>query len=361
MKTKIYKVLSIVLTLAVVLSTCLCAVGTVAAAQDVTYYLSVDGSDSNAGTPDAPLKTLAGALTKALADATAGGYNSPENLVNFKLMDVYNAKNEKLIDCSGINDIDYDFTLNISSNDGKAALNFAVTTLNDSRFNGPVVFDNVYFNIGSSSKYTEFYVCGNDATFTNTEFWTGSKPDLFNTAGCAGKTTVTYDKAQKVVYNDSGKKAWTGFIIGGCQGTVYNENFTLVYNAPNVAQRISLGATTNGYGITFNKQLNLDIKDSLGINFIESKNGVSFGENASLQILNASGTPVDTSALKSKLIATPTYILNNNTGIADLLSFTETSGTFATDTEKYDVIATDADGKEYNAENGLLTVPAGEY
>ena len=68
MKTKIYKLLSIMLTLAVILSTCLCAVGTTAA-QEVTYYLSVDGSDTNTGSTAAPLKTLAGALTKALADA----------------------------------------------------------------------------------------------------------------------------------------------------------------------------------------------------------------------------------------------------------------------------------------------------
>ena len=255
MKTKIYKVLSIVLTLAVVLSTCLCAVGTVAAAQEVTYYLSVDGSDSNAGTPDAPLKTLAGALTKALADATAGGYNSPENLVNFKFMDVYNAKNEKLIDASGTASIDYDFTLKVTPVEGKAALNVAVASYNTTYLNGPTIFENIYFNIGSTSKYSELYACGNDVTYgEGCEFWvSGSKPDIFNTAGCAGKTTVTYDKAQKVVYNDSSKRAWSAYVIGGCEGAVYNNNFTLEYNAPNVLQKVMVGATTNGYGVTFNK------------------------------------------------------------------------------------------------------------
>ena len=69
MKTKIYKVLSVMLTLAVVLSACFCVTGIVSASTVKTYYVasaSDGGASSNDGlTAVTPLLSVNEAITKA--------------------------------------------------------------------------------------------------------------------------------------------------------------------------------------------------------------------------------------------------------------------------------------------------------
>ena len=62
MKNKIFKALSVLLTLAVILTTCVCAVGTASAAQAV-FFVSATGSDENAGTTE---QTAVATLGKAV-------------------------------------------------------------------------------------------------------------------------------------------------------------------------------------------------------------------------------------------------------------------------------------------------------
>ena len=275
--------------------------------------------------------------------------------------EAYNNNDANLFTIGDVSEIDFNFNVHVSSYGGKAILGNPVSGGNVADFKGPITFENIIFNLGSASRWTELYFNGNNVTFgDNMEYYGPHKLSILHTAGATG-TTTEYNSPQKIVFNDPGKNTWSGYVIGGAESAVYNSAVTLSYNAPNIEQTIGLGATKNNCNVTFNNLLNLEINGTKGLTLSESKSGVTFGENAAMQIINASGSTVNYSAIESKLANVPVYVITNKTGIENLITFTETAGTFAVDTKKYNVIATPATGDSITAADGKLVLPAGEY
>ncbi len=366
MKNKICKLLSIMLAIAVTLSCCVIGLTTLATDEvKATYYLSANSNaQTRDGTTNAPFKTVEEALIYAVKAAETGGYNSPENTVNFKLLDTYANNDGNIVYWGdGLKNVSWKFTLNVSSNTSGAAVG-QTNYVEHTYFNGPIVFENVNINVASSSYQYSVYLCGSDVTIaSDVDIWGVKYARLYtSTYDYVNKKIPVYTEAQTLNYNYSGTNVWPYFVIGGRVEATYDNDFNLNYNNPNTAQTISLGGTfAANYVATFNKNLNLNFLASKGITLEETVGGVKFGENAAVQIINSTGNTVDYSALEADFATVDTYVFTNNTGIKDLIAFTDKAGEYAVDTLKYNVIATAADGTEFPAKDGKLAVEPGKY
>ncbi|MBR4099706.1 MAG: hypothetical protein IKK55_01810 [Clostridia bacterium] len=364
MKNKIYKLLSIIVAFAVALSCCVIGLTTSANEAKATYYLSANSTATERdGTTNAPFKTLEEALKYAVEKADAGAYNSPENTVDFKLLDTYSTDSDIVYWGDGLKNISWKFTLNVSSNTSGAAIG-QNPYVEHTYFNGPIVFENININVASSNYPYSVYLCGSNVTIaSDVDIWGAKYAPLYTaTYGYVNGKIPVYTEAQTFNFNYSGTNVWPRFVIGGRVEATYDNDFILNYNNPNTAQTISLGGTfAADYIATFNKNLNLNFAASKGIALNKTVGGVKFGANAAVQIINSTGNTVDYTALEADFATVPTFVLTNNTGNKDLITFTDKAGEFAVDTSKYNVTATSADGKTYTAEDNILKVPAGEY
>ena len=140
MKQKIYKLASILLTLALVLSTCVCVIGTASAATEATYYVSPEGVDTADGlTVATPVPTVDKAVNLALAAGCVKG-----DTVYVKVIHVPDKVNVWTTDSS--NKITaHEFTLDVSSYADKAQISDGAQT----HFNGPTNLSNIKFGWGN--------------------------------------------------------------------------------------------------------------------------------------------------------------------------------------------------------------------
>ena len=110
MKNKIYKLISILLTVAIVFSTCVCAFGTVFATEEnsnktVVYYVSSDGNDEIKDPENASFKTINGAVIYAKYTAALDSVGNTvivkvkneNDTVNWAEGEIVDAHNFKLI------------------------------------------------------------------------------------------------------------------------------------------------------------------------------------------------------------------------------------------------------------------------
>ncbi len=333
----------------------------------VYYYISNDSnaSDSNAGSKEAPFKTIAGAITAAVAAANEGEYNSVENTVYLKILNKYEDASD-IINYGAIQNLTYNFTLNISSENEKACFGLVQNETNThGYFGGPTVIENVNIRVAYGNYYYKLFANGNNLTIGSNVDFIGMNIGTFITGKNINSSNTVLNNPLTIEYNYSGTSKWKQFSIGCAYGTTYNQNFTLIYNSPNNTETIYLAPADLTYsnGTNFKAGLNLDFRGSKGIILGNSTSGtgVTFGTESTVQIINSTGNTVDYSAVKDTF-PSATWIITNNTDVEDLLTFTETAGTYEVKND-YNVIATPVSGGEaIPSKNGVLRLTtAGEY
>lgn len=361
MKNKIFKCLCAVMAIAIILSCCSVNFVTYAnteisyndSIKEICYYISANASLNGDGSETSPFKTVGEALENAVKKADEGNYNTSESTVYFKVLD------ETPVIYSDISGIEFNFNLNISSNTSGAILGHSSKVNVD--ICGPITLENVDLQM---LKEDEIYLNGND--FTIGDNANVVLPDLSPASACtyfsigAGATAKILSDPVNVKYADKGQKNITYFSLGGAASTTYNADLNLTFDAPHY-QKIRFGTVSSGTAY-YNKNINLDFRQSNGIDLETGNIRYEFGKDAALQIINSTCDRLDfEEKLKTALANVPVYIINNNTGIKDVVTFTDTKGKFKVDAEKYQVIAIAQDGTRYEVQNGELIVPAGEY
>ncbi len=313
------------------------------------YYVSPDGSDSADGlTADTPLKTVDAAITKAKAD----GFGA-DDTVYIKVINVDGKTNAwKNNDSTKVALSEHLFTLNISSDADKATI--ANSTGVD--FKGPIVFENINItNTGSGEVRLNFN--GNNSKF-------GENVTV------SGYNILMADHTAGDIYNNINLE-----FIGGTTNKLvtlggYYKNFTMhgdinVVVDNNIATSFEIGDRGRG-APTYNRNINFNIKNSSGITLTCGPTYQKFGTNAAIQIINSA--EIDTADMKTYLAArvttegaaVPYYIINNQTGAKEAISFTETAGKYKVnlDTERFTL---KVDGADAVIESGFITLSSGEH
>ena len=365
MKEKICKLLSIVLTVALVISCCTVAFDALAETTYPVYYISPKGSADAAGTFEDPLSSVNSVITKV------GSSYDEDDTVYIKAIKAYGEDGTTEIpnlwddDGGAATIVEHAFKLNISSNDtnqiAQVGNGGAIT------YNGAVEFSNI--KLGWSNSNTVQNLNGNDLTIGEGVSFNGTS---FNTHVAK---SGTHDRDITINFN-------------GAFGENYDKSLYLGgdWNKPNLNGDINLNfnsnnpytiyiATNNGgnYASKFNRNINFNVKKASSLTVAASTvaNGKTyFGENSAVQFINSAGlsTAAWVKAMTdSDRVVPPKYFIINNTYGADVIEFTKTAGKFKInlDPDKYDSISLiSADKtieKELEADGTITVTESGEY
>lgn len=357
MKKKIYKALSILLTMMIVFSACLCVFNTVSAAntynltQAGTYYVE-DGGTGYGDSPDSPLGNIAEALDQAIND----GYTVGDTV---KIMLI--GENVNMGDIPM-----YDYDVEIDSNDPNVKTNIIVngSAISDS-LDGLTTFKNV--TICHEQPYQSVYLRSSNVVFSpSTQFYFGTGTSLTlgtSNGGGAGENV----QGQKVILSAMNAPSDIFLSNWGYASRQYNDVLYFEYNVIGGTTIFHLNADQGGSsnGITaYNKGLNINIKSANSIDF---RNVDDTSYEKGFQIINSSARFLDnTSGELSKVPANKLYIINNISGNSNVIEFTDTVGKYKVnlDNPEHVLIAKNiATGVEttYDGVSGFITLEAGSY
>lgn len=351
MKKKIYKALSILLTLVIVFSACLCVFNTVSAATDETYYVKSGGSDANDGSSK---RKAVQTLNKIIELANAEGLGEGDTVTAMVLdtTDVSWRSDSE----SKLTSHDFKLIVQSESEDGSAIIG----TGGSIHFGGDIEFKNIGVNFGSS--YKAIYANGNNVTFGSGTRFVGSTlmANFFGGANNSNILSVTNEPYSLIC--DMPIKYFS--VTNDFSNVTHNGDINVVYNAGTASPTFSFG-NSNGK-VTYNAALNFVVKSAAAITFSAGKAAdVVFGDAAYMQIVNHTATElgIDGTAL-AKVPADKLWVLNNKLQASDLFEMTTTKGKFKVNTEVYgDVKATSVTNTNtvIEEDNGYLTLPAGVY
>ena len=341
MKKKIYKALSILLTLLIVFSACSCVLGTVSAATK-SYFVSASGNDSNSGASKSnALKTIEGAINLAKTVPLGAGDTLTVKILDDGAINWLSTGNELP---------EHAFKLVITSND-------SIKTVGDGTavvLGGDTEFKNVNVNFGSS--FANLTANGNNVTFTEAAQLAGVDGSYgFNIGNTNVDTTYTDDVS--VVSNIPIKSFGFGNINGN---VIYGGKVDVTYTASAGAPEFSLSASDGT--TTFNNAVNLSIKAATDMTF-SNTDKVAFGANGYMQVINTTAKELAATDFAG-IDTAKLWAINNKLGVASLISSTETMGKFAVDTVNfYNIKATDVTDTNNVVEpvEGFLTLTAGVW
>lgn len=349
MKRKIYKALSIVLTLMIVFSACLCVFNTVSAATEKTYFVSSTGKDTNNGLQASrAFKTVA----KAIETANNAGLGAGDT-VTVKVLNTTAVA--WLAEDSWLPEYTFDLIVTSNSASGDAVIGNGSTV----NMGGDVLFTNIKVNFGSN--YTE--LCANGH---NLEFGTGAV--LAGNAAMSGFSTGAYSGAKKATYDQPITIVNTLPIkyfglVANYSGCTFNEDINVSYSGSEspVFYVSSQDGTTK-----INKALNVNIKSANGVTFKKKAAAANFafGEEGYMQVLNATATELTDDSFPTEIEDAKLWVLNNKLRAGDLIELTDTKGKFKVNTAVYqNVKATLVSDSNtvINEADGFLTLPAGVY
>ncbi len=338
MKQRLYKICAVILTMAVILSTCICAIGTVSA-REATYYVSASGDDTTGtGTDSAPLKTIDAAITAAKkASYTAG------DTVTVKVI----GETAVAWKSVGTQLTAHDFKVKITSSDTQNISTVGTGAI--ANIHGDIEFENIALNVTGAYLATH----GNDVTFGLGVTVTPATGYYLMGAN-AGPTTYTDDFTVEL-------KSGFGYLFAGnYQGAAtFDGNITLIYDNANGSPKIRT-AGQDGSVSTYNKLLNINIKAANGVSFDRGQYA-AFGENGYIQVINSSVNSITASSLGlSSQYNDKIYIIDDNTGVENAISFTDTQGKFKVniDTSEYTL---KVDGELAEINDGYISLTAGEH
>ncbi len=348
--------------------------------KDTNYYV-INGGIGDGDTAATPAATV----NQAIATAVADGFTAGDTVTVYIMQKAWTNTNELTYwaDSSVGKDITaHDFTLEVKPYD--ASVTTYLVYHNRANYNeymvlgGPTIFDDITI-VCCRQNYDPISLFGSSATFRDgVKYGTiGTSFGTTVTARTALPTALGYYMVKKTVTEKLDLVFENEFvtpasdiknmsiIIGamGPETATYAEDVTFTFDNENINAYLNWGNTnSNGGTATFNKNININIKNATAITnnqfydaAVKVDGAVQFIVDKAATVLN--GSPTDFAGVT---VTGGVYKLVNVSAVEELLSFTETAGTYAVK-EGYTAYATDAEGKLYTSENGLLTVPAGEY
>ncbi len=354
MKTKIFKVLSSMLALAVILSTCICAMGAVSAAETNTYYVGTS--------EDASITTYA-TVAEAIQAAIEANIAETETVTIKVLSDVETGTYpsytfDLVIDGSDVIDPESpDSTKpNITFPDNGELANNGVNT---------TTYRNVVFVVTGNGFPTleanNSYVIIEKSVGFNAGYLTICYGNWQNPAGDVTMTSQTLELGNAPVYVNLSN---TG--VGGRDTDLVSLVLDCPDSYPTRIQFNGIYGGTTTYGDVF-----INIKDAEGLSAFELLNGAVFEKN--IYFINSASEKFDITAVEGfgSLPITKVFILKNLTGNKEIVTYTGNSdGEFradvtAIDTEDYKFVVYDEDGYVYDTqidEDGCFVIEeAGVY
>lgn len=351
MKNKIYKVLSIALTLLIVFSACLCMFNSVSAATEKTYYISSTGDDSKTGA--APRNAVA-TVAKAIELGKDAGLTTGDT-VTLKVLDSVGAA----WDASTTGPIylpTHDFKLIITSNSNDASALIGTGNRNVN-FGGDVDFKNIKVNFGSS--YCHICSNGHNITFDQNCIFQGNKQMGYYTIGSwSGDSIYNND------FTFNTEIPITKIYVGNFYSSpTFNGDVNINYNSLSGAPTFTFGSS-NGTA-KFEAGVNFTLNAASAAFGVFTGGNASFGDNSYVQVLNNTASVLSASdAGLSSVPADKLWVYNSKLRAADLITLTDTKGKLAVNTAVYsNVKATDVSNPNnvINEQGGFLTLPAGVY
>ncbi len=352
MKKKIYKALSIFLTIMIVFSACLCMFSTVTAATEQTYVVSSTGDDAigDGSTPRKALKTVG----KAIELANAAGLKEGDT-VNVR---VYGTTAVAWL-ATGVKLPAHSFKLLINSYSSSASSVATVGNGASVNMGGDVDFENIKVDFGATEGV--FAADGHTISFPTSVTFVG---DGAMSAYAAG----SYNASQGTEFNKpisvENVFPFAKFFLGSYSGNAtFNESVNISYTnatAPTFYLTGKNGTTT------YNKALNLIVNATTASSYTKAENStLAFGADAYMQVYNSSGYSIKADDL-ADVPAGKLYVINNLSGNSKLLELTDTKGVYKVNVKSPDhkVIATNvATGVEtlYNNTTMTLTLEPGVY
>ncbi|MBE6786866.1 MAG: hypothetical protein E7537_00795 [Ruminococcaceae bacterium] len=339
MKSRIKKLLGIILSVVIVISVCVCAFITSATSKEITYYVKASGSDSATGlTVSQPLATVSQAIKNALDSGFAAGDTVYVNLVDYASINWGTSRQ-------------YNFKLVVRSNSEN--LRNTVVVSSGFTFGGDTAFESVIVK-----NITDIYYGNKNISFDNDCTFVSANHYLGNSVAGAEDTVAN---AQTVYAGNTVVSKNFRLSNKNVADKVYKEDVTAVFNNESSAPSIYFTATSGN--TVFEKNLNVNVMKAKSVDFY--KTGGTVNINGYLQVILNNKTKISDdsqSVLDSLSPSKGFYYIINASGVDDLINTTATAGKYAVNTERYKVIATNDEGVEHVAKDGYLTLPkAGRY
>ncbi len=339
MKSRIKKLLGIILSVVIVMSVCICAVVTSAASKEITYYVKANGSDSATGlTASESLKTISQAIKNAIDGGFSSGDTVYVNLVNYNEINWGTARN-------------YNFDLVVRANSEELRNTVVIPT--DFTFGGDTSFQSVIVKNIKDVYYGNHNVSFDEnCTFNVTNQFLGNK---------SATAAQTVNEPQTVYMGNTVVSDCFRLSDNTATKKTYANDVTAVFDDAKSTPKIYLAAAKGE--TVFAKNLNINVMQSKSVAVSLSGGKVTLG--GALQFIVNSATKVSdesVAALKSLTATDKFYYIVNASGVDDLINTTETAGKYLVNTQRYKVIATDEEGAEHIAKDGVLSLPkAGRY
>lgn len=402
MKKKYAKLISLLLTVMLLLTTLFAVTATPssAAEADLTLYVCSPGYDkydtttaTADGTEGKPFETVYDLITYVNANTDLGAGDTV-NAVILQRDDYNTAFGTTTIDgaSTGVHSVTawtykeqsnksivpaHEFTLNVCSPEGQKnhlAYSAKMGSNVDMMLSGPTIFDNViilnpYYNMDNKTVCLE----GFDVTFTENCAFAWAKM-YANGTWSKGLVNMNHSEYMQMVrahsgtyeYNTpvninlnapvgNGAKSPFKFYIPSSRTNntpvTYNKDVNITVNNANAKLDFNWGIGYATPTLTFGQNLNINIKDATTITNTISKSAIVV--TGGLQVIYPEDVTFDMSAI-TNLTAGSKWFLVNKTGNADAISFTTTAGVYNV-AEGLTVTAVDANGNGVKtSENGVL-------
>ena len=390
MKKNLYSILSTLLAMSMIFSVFGIAAVAEAAAEENTYYV-INGGTGDGKSESTPASSVAAAIEQMQAD----GLDEAENTVKIYIMQRPDWKAAGVGTVSKDNPLPHGMTY--WSEDGavpehKAAViieGYGETTDTYRLASNPIAGKNLGLKLGGTTVFKNVELVGTrifeqgielaghsatletDVTYgyinrdeNRTQAWdgnTGNNNTLYTSIGFPTDTKTVTEEVNIVFNNVVAPSDAKKYIYISNYRTgkyTFDENVNITLNNAASDAVISFGNGDSGTTV-FNKNLNFNIKSASSVTFIDGAADLTV--TGGIQVIKGSGVALNGNPETfSGVTAGGIWYLTDNSGVSDLLSFTDVTGTYAV-RPGFGAKAVAEDGTEYTSLNGTLTVPAGEY
>ena len=375
MKNRIYKVLSTILSVAILFSVCSVVIGAETATGNNYYVMS--GGTGNGTSPASPVATVADAVAKINSDGltigdTANVYiMQNENWADAKNIEFGNTTEHKMTAWSADGTMTaHTATIVIKKYNGTGTTLdngnvYLAFTPNlgenvDMNLGGPTVFEDITLVAMRNSGDKQVLVNGYNATFGENTQYRQVNCSQFNSSNTwteiqNANIQVGVTKWDLVDYNSeftttvNGSVSSINLISNTFARSTFNADYNLIVNTPGNGVTVSLGSGNGSGWAYFNKNLNIDVQDASKIVYRELS---GFEARGAVQVIYRNAATE-----RGELGITATNGIYEIVDTKNLLSFTDTTGVFNVSGGE-NVVATNQNGLEVEVIDGVLTLPS---